>query len=36
VAAADLRLEEALEIKRRLGGSVDDVVLATVALALGA
>jgi diacylglycerol O-acyltransferase / wax synthase len=36
VAAADLPLEEALEIKRRLGGSVDDVVLATVALALGA
>jgi WS/DGAT/MGAT family acyltransferase len=36
LATADLRLEEAIAIKRRLGGSVDDVVLASVALALGA
>jgi diacylglycerol O-acyltransferase / wax synthase len=36
IATADLRLEDAVAIKRRLGGSVDDVVLAAVALALGA
>jgi diacylglycerol O-acyltransferase / wax synthase len=36
LATADLRLADATAIKRRLGGSVDDVVLATVALALGA
>jgi WS/DGAT/MGAT family acyltransferase len=36
LATADLRLADAIAIKRRLGGSVDDVVLAAVALALGA
>jgi WS/DGAT/MGAT family acyltransferase len=36
LATADLRLEDAIAIKRRLGGSVDDVVLASVALAVGA
>ena len=36
LATADLRLADAVAIKRRLGGSVDDVVLAAVALALGA
>jgi diacylglycerol O-acyltransferase / wax synthase len=35
LATADLRLDEARMIKQRLGGSVDDVVLASVALALG-
>ncbi|HEY7201713.1 MAG TPA: wax ester/triacylglycerol synthase domain-containing protein [Candidatus Dormibacteraeota bacterium] len=36
LATADLRLADAIAIKRQLGGSVDDVVLASVALALGA
>ena len=36
IATADLRLEDAVAIKRGLGGSVDDVVLASVALGLGA
>lgn len=35
LATADLRLRDAVAIKRRLGGSVDDVVLAAIALALG-
>jgi WS/DGAT/MGAT family acyltransferase len=36
LATADLRLADAVAVKRRLGGSVDDVMLAAVALALGA
>ncbi|HSR23678.1 MAG TPA: wax ester/triacylglycerol synthase family O-acyltransferase [Candidatus Eisenbacteria bacterium] len=36
LATADLRLDDAVAVKRRLGGSVDDVVLASVALGLGA
>lgn len=36
LATADLGLADAVTIKRRLGGSVDDVVLASIALALGA
>ena len=36
LATADLRLADAVTIKRRLGGTVDDVMLAAVALALGA
>jgi WS/DGAT/MGAT family acyltransferase len=35
LATADLGLADAIAIKRRLGGSVDDVVLAAMALALG-
>lgn len=35
LAVADLRLEDVLAVKRQLGGSVDDVVLASVALGLG-
>lgn len=35
LATADLRLEDAVGIKEQLGGTVDDVLLASVALALG-
>jgi WS/DGAT/MGAT family acyltransferase len=35
LATTDLRLEDAVAVKRRLGGTVDDVVLTAVALALG-